>query len=343
MYISPLLQAVSYDSHAVRGPGNHENNLGPVTTMASSLMSIENASLVGPGYIMKGSERIYEIGGQTLFAGYVKSWTEAGRAYFNRDSEKPESLFNRADQLEEIRLDAFYSFVHYNMIYGHFLLEMMPRLFLIRDLISRGYRHPVAMPGTAPDWMRKHVAEILPDAEIVHFDDTKQKLVGDILAISGDFLFMHPSIVRKYATFAEPTGSHRKVFLVRPKGHQSRRVFAGESLFSESAKALGFEIVDPSLLSFREQAALFASCSIVAGEFTSALHNTIFCPPGTAVVGVNRISDIQWRIAQACGHYLDYVEPKGGAIDWSEWTQFEADVDLFKAALGQAHLFVGAR
>ena len=54
-----------------------------------------------------------------------------------------------------------------NLVYGHFLLEMLPRLHLMGALrlLGRGFR--VALPRHVPDWLVKFVLLYVDDAEII--------------------------------------------------------------------------------------------------------------------------------------------------------------------------------
>jgi len=335
----PIIGECHFQSTAVRGANNHEPSLSPITAQAVNAVSLNEAALVGPGYIVHEGVVTFQASGSTLFPGYVKPTTEQGFAYIAGRPEKPLELFDRASRLEAVRLPVCYTFTHYNFIYGHFLLEMVPRLFLIREMYKRGFIHPIAVPLSAPAWVMSHARSIFPSGDFFQFDDARQKIEAErLIAIAGDFLFNHPWIIQQYRAFAavDHLAARRKVFLVRPDGHKSRRSFANQDEFAAIAEARGFDVVDPSRLSLKEQAVFFAQCSLVAGEFNSSLHNTIFSPPGAAIVAINRIVPIQWRIANACGHYLDYVTPEGGNVDWSERVAFTADPREFEAALDSA-------
>jgi hypothetical protein len=55
-----------------------------------------------------------------------------------------------------------------------------------------------------------------------------------------------------------------------------------EEVFSE----LGFRVIYPEDLSFRDQMRIFSSASVISGFAGSAMHNCVFCAPGTALIEV---------------------------------------------------------
>ena len=78
---------------------------------------------------------------------------------------------------------------------------------------------------------------------------------------------------------------HRRVFFSRAND-QSRRVLRNRDEIETRMATLGFEIIRPEHLPFREQARLLAEASFVAGESGAAMANLGFCPPGTRVLEI---------------------------------------------------------
>lgn len=73
-----------------------------------------------------------------------------------------------------------------------------------------------------------------------------------------------------------------RIFLARRRGRNIVNADEVEAVFARH----GFAIVDPSTLSFIEQVRLFAAATHVAGPLGAAFSNTIFCRPGTSVLGL---------------------------------------------------------
>ncbi len=63
---------------------------------------------------------------------------------------------------------------HPNFVYGHFLLEMLPKLLVLDHLHQMGARFPIAMSTHAPAWARKIVSEIWHDRAMIWYDSEKQ-------------------------------------------------------------------------------------------------------------------------------------------------------------------------
>ncbi|TGE01843.1 glycosyltransferase family 61 protein [Methylobacterium nonmethylotrophicum] len=79
-----------------------------------------------------------------------------------------------------------------------------------------------------------------------------------------------------------PGGLRRKIFVERHSDYDRKLVNrdAVASMLSE----FGFEIVDPLLMTFRQQIAVFADARVVVGVMGAAMTNTMFCSPGIPVV-----------------------------------------------------------
>jgi len=76
----------------------------------------------------------------------------------------------------------------------------------------------------------------------------------------------------------------RKIYLSRSK--VPNRPIENEPDIEEYFSIMGYDIVHPQILSFEQQLKLFGMCDILAGFSGSALHNILFCQPGTAVVSL---------------------------------------------------------
>jgi O-antigen biosynthesis protein WbqL len=70
--------------------------------------------------------------------------------------------------------------------------------------------------------------------------------------------------------------------------------------------------VHPQRLSLREQLTLFDGAEVVAGEYSSALHNTLFCRPGTRVISLDFYSWYQSAIGRLRQQPHGFVAPDDG-------------------------------
>jgi capsular polysaccharide biosynthesis protein len=77
------------------------------------------------------------------------------------------------------------------------------------------------------------------------------------------------------------------------------------------AQQRGYTVVHPEKLSLVQQVSLFAGARIVAGEYGSALHGSVYSRPGTITVALRGTarhpSFIQSGVAQSLGQQIGYV------------------------------------
>ena len=128
----------------------------------------------------------------------------------------------------------------------------------------------------------------------------------------------------------------RKLFLSRARTAR-RRVVNEDEVFAVFA-AHGYELVHPETLSVREQIALFAQASHIAGSGGAALTNMLFMPPGGHVLMLNnRYIPEHARslyfgpLTQACGHSFRILS--GEPVAFATERALDADLRLDPAAV----------
>ena len=77
----------------------------------------------------------------------------------------------------------------------------------------------------------------------------------------------------------KPAASHRKIFLARPPN--SHRLMVNSAVIEDVVRGLGFEVVLPETLSFRQQAVMLREASHIIGPEGSALFLSFFSRPGS--------------------------------------------------------------
>jgi len=109
-------------------------------------------------------------------------------------------------------------------------------------------------------------------------------------------------------------GAGRRIYLSRADA-PSRRLLNEPEIFDLLARQ-GFEKVNLSKLSVREQAALFASASVVAGPSGAAFTNILFCAPGTQVIefaSPRWLTVYHWMISARLGLAHTVIVGEGAA------------------------------
>lgn len=210
-------------------------------------------------------------------------------------------------------------------IYGHFLLEALPRLAAIRALYRLGFDFPVYVDAAAPDFITAFLKRALPEARLLQGERGLRYQPPAVLVPNLDFPLVRLSARRRRFIAAlvracrDEGGGERagrgRLFLVRQsRAGSGYRHLENQDALRAIATGMGYEAVAPETLDVAAQVRLFAGARVVAGEYSSALHNTLFSPPGTRVVGFNWINFYQLVIAQAMDQRLDVMAPVAGGF-----------------------------
>lgn len=185
-------------------------------------------------------------------------------------------------------------------IYGHWLIDFMPRLLLVARRIQNwknlNYMVPDDIPLFADQWF-DHLG--IPPTNIIRYQThgvayrLRQAIIPTTIRGDGrpalplkffrDFVFTQ---MKQHNKFPElrPGSLSTRFYVSRTRyGNMSRQSVNHadiEALFGE----FGFQIVYPETMPIPEQILLFARAEQIAGEYGSGLHNTIFSNPGTRVM-----------------------------------------------------------
>lgn len=237
----------------------------------------------------------------------------------------PEGLtgsLDRADA-EVVRLDqpvacAF----HPNIIWGHFLVEMLPRLFLLNLLGRLGRPVPLAAPSDAPEWLKRFAVTYGALGGVLWYDSRHQRIAAPAFVVpsmmqvdwtlSPVFNLMVSDVLAR-CNIAEdrvPDGP-RRLYLSRGRIWWTNRLL-NEPAVEEALQAMGFAVVHPETLRFPEQLRLFRAADMIVAEYGSVLHNALFARPGTRIVAINRHNWLQGEIARIRRQPLAYVPPSDG-------------------------------
>lgn len=302
----------------------------PFTSFDVELHVVSGAVVGGPGgHAQLDGAYVHAVG---AYPNYVRQWIAA-------DIDAEVWAFAPAPTR---RLATAFALVHFNLIYGHWLTEVLPKLFTIRSLAELGVQAPVLLPSTAPAYVRTAVADVLPDHPVVTYDPRAGEQVAvDRLLLPGmmqhDYVF-HPELGRRIDRhLPRRAGRRRDLFVSRGRlGDQPafRRLENGAEIEAAAAR-LGLEIVHPERLTWREQLAMFAAARLIVGEYGSGLHGAMFAPADAQVVGLNWIAPgIQSHVCNFRGQEIGYIlDPDGRPRSWTHDAPFQGyriDPDEFR-------------
>lgn len=252
---------------------------------------------------------------------------------------------NRAD-VETLAFDhPVASAMHPNLVYGHFLLEILPRLFVLDVLRQFGADFPMLLSTTVPAWARSFVRMFVPEDRIIPYDAGRHRVVAPCFILPSmlqhDHNF-HPAfnlMIQQLAQRQPP----------QPPGpthlYVSRANFGDERIENEDEVErvmadLGFTVIQPHRMTPEQQVHIFSGARVVAGEYGSALHNAIFSPAGTRVIALNFFNNYQSKIARVRRHHLAFVPPEDGRF--RHWRlsrdlvrKFRVDLETLRRTTGE--------
>lgn len=222
-----------------------------------------------------------------------------------------------------IEADTVFVPFHYLLsIYGHLLVEMLPKLFQIARLAQQGIVYPIVLPRVPHgfDWIARIVGLVCPANPVLVYDPmTEYVAARTAIFLSAPDHFLQPSASADFLNFARAqqgrVGRQGGERLFLPSRHRkSFRRMENELEISRIFKRYGFRTLRPENLPWPQQVRIFHAAEAVAGEMNSTLHNTVFSPAGTKVIAMNPLSDFQAAIAASHGHALGYILPEDGRI-----------------------------
>ena len=184
-------------------------------------------------------------------------------------------------------------------VYGHWLVDFLPKLALLRAAGHDIDRMRFLLPTTARPFARALIGLLGFGAEqIVEFDPHAGVLTVEDLLIPttmNDGVQVSPfmrdaaeilttRLTARHGPLATGTTPPR-IFLSRGGIKQSRGL-ANRARIEAMAAAAGFAMIAPETLPLLDQIRLFAGARVIAGEYGSALHGSLFSPAGTVVCGL---------------------------------------------------------
>jgi len=209
-------------------------------------------------------------------------------------------------------------------VWGHWLVDFLPKLYLLEkagfDPSTLSFLWPCSVRPFAGKLMQTF--GIKPH-QLLPYDPQKETLrlarllvptilhnhlnASPVFAEAANFLS-----ARLGAIGTESEGE--KIFLARGDGNRS---LLGRERITAIMAARGFRVLRPETLPIAAQFDLFRSARIVAGEYGSAMHGTMFSPLGTVVFALHgndlHPGFLQTGIGAALGQPTGYVFGEPGS------------------------------
>lgn len=231
--------------------------------------------------------------------------------------------------------------------YGHWLLEILPRLWLARLALGDEAfaAHAVLVDSTAPDWAYSMMREAagVRDSQIVTYDRSRTLWEVESLVmpgmLHGDFRF-HPWAERFFSGLPDSgrTDLPQRIFIARSpetalRAGANQRITDNAMEIEAFLSAANIQAVHPERLSWADQIAMFRQARVIVGEFGSGMHNAIFAEPGTRVICLGFMNYVQSTIAAFRKHRFGLIAPSYERRDENGVDHLAFPLDGIKLAL----------
>jgi hypothetical protein len=198
--------------------------------------------------------------------------------------------------------------------YYHWLLDLVPRVLLLKHAAQNFSSYDaLLLNGSRANYEREILGALEVPAEKIRYVDARERFqIASAVFPSMDINVIAPWKVNglRDLPFSGKLNQHRRRLYLSRASAAVRRI-ANENEMSEALRQRDFEIVQAENLSWREQADLFASASVVVAPHGAALANIAFCQPGTRVVEITTRAgyrDWYWQLAAVAGLSYEVLE-----------------------------------
>lgn len=224
--------------------------------------------------------------------------------------------------------------------YGHWLLEGMPKLLLLRRIAHELSPLRIVLSTSLPSWIAEWTRLVLPQATFEIYDDAVEYLQCDLLLMPTQLAnaehFPHPVLAtlidELLATIPPATHAPARVFVKRSSPNIFRELTNYHDI-EQIAVEEGLALIEPEKLSIPQQIAQFGAADLIVGEFGSAMHNTLFSPSGSRVFCLNWINVLQSFIGQLKRQHVGYLLPASGPVTYRAGmprVEYRIDPDVFR-------------
>lgn len=235
-------------------------------------------------------------------------------------------------------------------VHGHWLLEILPRIPLAQKAADEGLVYIVSegipnyqiemlvMLGISEDLIYKMSGDKCIECEnliIPSVAHTNRYWINPIANIAYNRIH---ELVRKETRIRTYNNYPSKIFITRSSRLNDPRPVVDGQILEIVAANLGYTIVDPGCVSWKDQVELFAGAKSVVGYLGSGLHNTVFTGSNAHVLAIQSNqtwNHLQTSIASIRSHKISYLfgEALDGFNEKSWETAFRVDEELMEFIL----------
>lgn len=229
--------------------------------------------------------------------------------------------------------------------YGHFLYDGLPGVVMHRALL-KGDLRIVGQKLSAWQAQILDALDLLPLYVALETPTQFRKVLATSMLsmhVSYPSRFVRPMFDLLRFRLGVKSDGPENVFLSRGTD-VSKRVLRNRTEVETTMRRLGFEVICPEQLSFREQVRVMASARVIVGEAGAGFANIGFCDPGATILEILPMVD-SWT-QSAClqmGHrwrgffpLIDEGRLKGGSagvVRFGQDFSFSVDCDELASAI----------
>ena len=166
------------------------------------------------------------------------------------------------------------------LVYGHWLVDILPKIAFMESI---GFTGRYVLHEPIPDFSKELLKLLaIPLNRIISYNPNLVALYFPKALIPGSlrhrsaFSKGMAGYIKRMSKHAQPAGN-KKLFISRAKLRNKNRVLANSHELASLAAKHGYHVVYPELLTVAQQIGLFSKATILAGEYGSGMHNSIFC------------------------------------------------------------------
>jgi GT2 family glycosyltransferase len=215
-----------------------------------------------------------------------------------------------------------------HLIYGHWLTDFLPKLFLLHSAGLRIDQQNYLVPCNTPEFAFQLLSLLgIRDEQLIRFEpysetiQARRMFVPTLLRCNGQ---AHPAVaeaarfllecIQASTRLPSPPSGHERIFLSRGSFDRDRRdrpLLLNRDEIERRARYAGYRLVESEKMTAPEQISLFLQARQIIGEYGSCLHNCIFSDPGTAICALraNALHPdfLQSGLCQQLGQHIGYV------------------------------------
>lgn len=263
----------------------------PYSLSSLDVWQVDQVDLYGLGWVCKDNQ-------------FISFESHLSNLAFNQDYRQIWPRPTNDSITKVIEDECIIAFSAGSHCYGHYLVDDLPRIGLIKDYLGNEfYNKKFIISHETPEWGKALLKFFfsLNDDHFIVFDFSKEiwslKKVFLSSYVTKDNYNFHDYVRQFYRQYYKPTVKpYRRVCLSRAlcnPNTRHQRVFQSREVFEYLALSYDFEVICPETLSIEEQIQLMSETTCQIGEHGSAQHSSVFNPYGMVVGTLNPIGDIQ--------------------------------------------------